>query len=223
MIFDLPFYKFHCCKIPLRELVSNLYMNSYHRVLPLRTCPFNINLINQFFLQDLQFHPKTHIKIFFSPRISPDFTVCLFLGGGYWETWISKTNPNLEYLSFRFTTNDKNKDAIRELILYRGNNDVRCIRVMKDPQWNLCLIGEQQLFEERKSYERVKRKLIREYFTFKDMICFATNWGCPIDREDFWVSDLSMYCLGELENDKDFADWRDCRHDEVGQRKCQDH
>ncbi len=54
----------------------------------------------------------------------------------------------------------------------------------------------------------VKGKRIKDYFTHEDMIRFATNWGCPIDQDDFWASDKPMYCWGELENeDKLDVDW----------------
>jgi hypothetical protein len=159
-------------------------------------------------VQDLQYHPKTHIKILFSPKSSPNFTVCLFLGKAYWETWLTKHNPDLEMMSFRFTTNDKNESAIREVVLYRGSSQfIRYIRVMKDPKWALHVGGEQQPFEEAKSYNKVARKTIRDYFTFDDMIRFATNWGCPFDQDEFWASDQPMYCLGHLENDEDIVDW----------------
>ena len=47
----------------------------------------------------------------------------------------------------------------------------------------------------------------KKYFTFNDMVRFATNWGCPFDKDEFWASDQPMYCLGHLENDEDLADW----------------
>jgi len=211
MIFDLPFYKFKCCKIPLRDFVSKLSMKTHRQKehIPLRTCPFNINLIHRFFLQDLQYHQKTHIKILFSPKIAPDYTMLMIMGTGLWETWLAQGTPDLETLSLRFSTNDKDEDVIRELLLWEGDEWIRIVRVMKDPKWVMYVDREPQAFEEGKTYEKIRGKPIREYFTFADMVRFATNWGCPFDRDEFWASDQPMYCLGQLENDEDLADWQE--------------
>ena len=263
MFFDLPFYKFNCCKMPLHELITKIakivesenkndsipqaisllprnigkyrcfYASPEHELeikrhfeslskfdakksrrklhSPLRTCPFNINLINQFFLQDLQYRslPNIHMKILFSPKISPDYTVLMIMGTGPWQTWLTQRTPDLETLFLRFRTNDKDESAIRELLLWQGDKRIRIVRVMKDPNWGIWADGPPQPFEEGKSYEKIKGKLIRDYFTFEDMIRFATNWGCPFDQEEFWTSDQPMYCLGKLENDEDFADWQE--------------
>jgi hypothetical protein len=138
----------------------------------------------------------------------------------------------LEILSLRYTTNDKDEDAIRELILYHHNENFdRIIRVMKDPQWkllvdsrrpqpsdtsqivnsrNMYVAGQPQHFETGKSYEKIRGKRIKNYFTMEDMIQFATNWGCPFDQDDFWQSDEPMYCFGSLEGNEQLADWTEC-------------
>ena len=148
------------------------------------------------------------MKIFFSPKIAPDYTMLLVTGTGCWETWLAKANPDLETLSLRFRTSDKDESAIRELMLFQGKKRIRIVRVMKDPKWYVWADGEPQPFEEGKTYEKIRGKPIRQYFTFEDMVRFATNWGCPFDQDDFWASDQPMYCLGQLENDEDLADWQ---------------
>ena len=112
-------------------------------------------------------------------------------------------------MSFRFNTNEKSADSIREMVYYKGSEHLRVVRVMKDPNWKLCLIGDQQPFEEEKSYEKIKGKKIKDYFTMEDMIRFTANWGCPIGEEEFWASDHEMYCWGNLLNDEHLADWND--------------
>lgn len=165
-------------------------------------------MINAFFYQQgAYYHQPTNMVIAFEPQNAPKHSVVMFTYGSCYEFDIGSHSPLLEMLKCRFTNEKKKGDAIRELGYHRGTKLVRMVRVMTDPRWDLCLIGDQQPFEERKSYEKIKGKRIKDYFTQEDMIRFATNWGCPIGEDDFWDSDQPMYCWGELENDKDLADW----------------
>ncbi len=207
---NYPFYEFICCKMPLEELIKRLPINSFFEKFRKRTCLFRCCLIKEVIRQNLNGNiPRMKaVKLFFAPKIAPDKTICVFEGKYMWHAWLGSVDSSMEIMSLRFTSPDKKSDVIRELSYYCGNKLIRAIRVMTDPQWKLWLAGEQQPFEEGKSYEKVKGKRIKDYFTHEDMIRFATNWGCPIDQDDFWASDKPMYCWGELENeDKLDVDW----------------
>jgi hypothetical protein len=213
MNFNQKQYNFIFCKESIYNLLQSLngkrYKNEWNG--RRRTTQFSLKIIEEEFRQQvLNYHPtiSNDMMMFFSPKLSPEFTVGIIIGGYTWYYWFGKNNPDLEVMSFRFTTKIKDNDVIRELILIHGQKMIRIIRVMKEtPKWTLCVLGEQQPFEEGKLYEKIKGKLVRDYFTMEDMIRFATNWGCPFDRDDFWDSDKPMYCFGNLENDESLADW----------------
>jgi hypothetical protein len=210
MRFDQEFYKFIYCKTEIPSLVAAAVAatsgnSSWVR---LRTCPFSMDLINEQFRQNaVYYHPPKSMMIFFSPRLNPKNTVGIITGGFSWEYWLGKRTPNLETMTFRFTPDTSGENAIRELALLHGSKLIRMIRVMKNPRWELCNVGDQQPFEGNKSYKKIKGKPIRNYFMMDDMIRFATSWECPFDKEGFWDSDKLMYCLGEIENDETLANW----------------
>ena len=137
--------------------------------------------------------------IFFSPLNVSEYTVGLTNINVSLFHWLGMEDPSLEMLSLRFTTNDKSPDAIRELACYRGINLIRMVRVMKNPKWELCLLGEPQPFEDDMCFNAVKGKQVKNYFTMDDMMRFACNWGCPISKEEFWNSNKDVYIWGNSE------------------------
>jgi hypothetical protein len=213
MKFSFNYYKFICCHAThdyVAKLIQKIKMTGWAKNAwsKKRMCKFSIKLINALFYQNATtYHPPYNMMIFFSPKNMPSHTIGIIDGERTWEYWLGGADKNLKTMTFRFTTDIHDEGAIRELTLVHGQRLIRAIRVMKDPKWTLWLNGISQPFEEGKSYEKVKGKLIRDYFTMEDMIHFATNWGCPFDRDDFWDSDKPMYCFGNLENDESLADW----------------
>ena len=209
MKFSLPYYCFIGCKAPLYQMTRIIddIRGPLHRK---RQCTFSIDVLNAHFMQSGVYHNQpTSMTIVYSPRIAPDFTFVSINKSFPFEFTIGTKDSSFEMVSLRFTSDDKSPKAIRELVLCQGTKDIRVVRVMKDPNWKLCLIGDQQPFEEGKSYEKIKGKKIKDYFTMEDMIRFTTNLGCPIGEEEFWASDHEMYCWGKLLNDEHLADWND--------------
>ncbi|GHT27799.1 hypothetical protein FACS18942_07560 [Planctomycetales bacterium] len=224
--------KFSFYKAPITELIQTMSKalgNSCH-LRERRCAPFSSLFIDRIMYLNANFYsPEPSSAVFFSPKICPNNTIGIILKSYSWEYWLRRINPSLEILSLRYTTNDKDEDAIRELILYHHNEDFdRIIRVMKDQQWkllvdsrrpqlsdpsqivncrNMHVAGQPQPFEEGKSFEKIRGKCIKDYFTMEDMIRFANNWGCPFDQDEFWQSDELMYCFGSLEGNEQLADW----------------
>ena len=229
MQFTLPFYSFLVFKANLNRICemiedevasiheAHIYLKKFYS--KKRRCNFSREVIDALFLQKSQYyHSPTIMELAYSPKIACQISVNLHTARSLYEYSFGKRDPSLEILGVRFSTDDKSEDAIRELAYYRGTELIRMVRVMKDPKWDICLLGEQQPFEEGKCYEKIKGKRIKDYFTLEDLIRFATNWGAPIGQDDFWASDQKMYCWGYLENDTlksdaDLADWEEWPQD----------
>ena len=218
MKFNLRYYQFLFCRAPIDQVVKTmcialgkettrfgkLQSGKYSQKLIDSTCYNNANY----------FHAPKIRMLFFTPNIASDITTGIIVSGyAHWGAWFSHADPTLKPLSLRFTTNDKDDDAIRELAFHPYFTEYghrRFIRVMKDPNWKLYVEGEPQSFEEGKSFEKIKGKRIKDYFTLEDLIRFVNNWGCPFDKEEFWASDQPMYVFGQLDDDDDPADWQPC-------------
>ena len=223
----LNYYKFICCRAPL-EHVINLAgkVKGNTKIWQLRrTCPFSLDVIKNFdhfnksLPESLPESPDVIREIhsqmlFYSPKCNPLYTVGMIDRERTWYVWLGNQDPNLETLSLRFTHTMKNEDAIRELEYLKGIKTVRILRVMRDnPRgWDFYQDGEQQPFEEGKSYEKIKGKRLQEYFTFEDMLKFATNWGCPFGDDNFWDSESEMYSFGMLPKDEILAAWKTHQH-----------
>ena len=214
MKFNHRYYQFLFCHAPIGQVVKamclflkkdtthwgGLRSGKYSQKLIDNTCYNNAN----------HRHPPKQRILFFTPSIAPDFVVSIITGHYTWDHWIGSIDPAIDLLRLRFTTDDKDADAIRELHLLRGNKKYqRVIRVMKDPKWVLFVDGEAQPFEEGKNFEKIKGKLIKNYFTLDDLIRFVNNWGCPFDTEEFWASNQPMYLFGTLDEDDNPADWKE--------------
>jgi len=178
-----------------------------------RTCPFSLDVIKNFdTFHELPPEPvEIHTQmLFFSPKCNPHYTVGMIDGARTWYFWLGKRDPSMEILSLRFTHDMKREDAIRELAYTKDMEMIRLLRVMRGEVrgWDFFQHGKPQPFEEGKSYDKIKGKSIQEYFTFDDMLRFATNWGCPFGDANFWASDNEMVSFGKLPNDEVLADWR---------------
>jgi hypothetical protein len=215
MTFDYDYYGFVFYKASIGHILNLMNIRiqqarikkqqSWKRA---RQCDFSTSVLNSMLSLNALHSPSSpRFLVFYTPKICLDYTFGMITKGYLFSDVLGDYDDKLETLSLRFTLNKNEGNAIRELCYYRGNKRQRAIRVMQDPHWVLWVDGEPQPFEEGKSYEKVKGKLIRDYFTMDDMIHFATNWGCPFDQEDFWTSDQPMYVFGELENDEALADW----------------
>jgi len=218
MNFNYKFYRFVYAKAPIDHMlniekaaIKESHLMNRYTWKKIRKCPFSKEFL------DLVLHNIANVlhpprcMVFYLPKNHPDLTFAMHTWDCLLAERLGDYDDKLEMLSLRFTTKflPKNEGAIRELCYYRGNKLQRIIRVMEDPRWDLWVDGEQQPFEEGKSYEKIKRKLIRDYFTMDDMTRFATNWGCPFDQDEFWDSDQPMYVFGGLENDENLADWQE--------------
>jgi hypothetical protein len=215
MTFNQSYYRFIFCQAPINQVVSAMckFLKKMERPWGgLLSGKYNQKLVDSTCYNNANFYiaPKSRM-LFFVPSIAPGFTVGTITATCSWYVWLGCGDPTFERLALRFTTTDKHRDAIRELALYCEKNvRQRFIRVMKnDPKWELMVDGEPQPFEEGKSFEKVPGKRIKDYFTLDDMIRFVNNWGCPFDKDEFWVSDQPMYVFGELDDDDNLADWKE--------------
>ena len=212
MKFHLPFYRFSIFKtVPdeiyevCEENVASLHkahVYKKHFLSQRISCDYSHDVVESLFQQNCRYyHSPTLMSLVFTPKTPVQLSVFIRTGFGISQDVFGKHNQSLEMLDIRFSTHNKSPDGIREICYYRGTELIRMVRVMieVEPKWELCLIGEQQPFEEEKSYEKVKRKRIKEYFTMEDLIRFATNWGAPINQDDFWDSDHPMHRWGYLE------------------------
>jgi len=214
MNFSLPYYQFLFCRAPINQVVKAMCLFLKKETThwgKLRVGKYSQKLIDSTCYNNaFYFHPPKQRMLFFVSDIAPNFTVGIITGSCTWHCWLGSIDSTFEQLSIRFTTHDKN-DAIRELILQRGSKCQRIIRVMKERGTKLELFvdGEPQPFEENKSFEKIKRKKIKDYFTQEDMIRFLSNWGCSFHKEEFWASDQPMYLFGQLDDNDTLSDWRD--------------
>jgi hypothetical protein len=191
-----------------------------------RWYPFSFTMLDRImYLNANVYNPKQSAVVLYSPQICPKNTVGMIVGSYSWEYWIRNISPSLEILSLRYTTDDKNENAIREIVYRNQNKDFdRIIRVMRNPHWelfvdsrpnlsdkkiivndrNIYVAGNQQHFEAAHSFTKIKGKQVKNYFTFDNMIQFANNYGCPFDKDEFWKSNSLMYiycpCPDVLEN-----------------------
>ena len=213
MNFSFPYYQFLFCHAPIHQVVRAMCLFLKKETThwgKLRSGKYNQQLIDTTCYNNaFYYHPPTERMCFFVPNSAPSFTVGIITGHCTWECWLGSVDSTFEQLSIRFTTNDKSDSAIRELLVQRGLECLRIIRVMKDPKWDLLVEGEQPSFEEGKNYEKIRRKRIKDYFTQEDMIRFTSNWGCPFHKEEFWTSDQPMYVYGQLDDDDTLSDWLD--------------
>ena len=212
MTFDYDYYGFVFYKASIGHILNlmNIHIKKRQSWKRARQCDFSKSVLNSMLSSNALHSPSSpRFLVFYTPQICLNYTFGMITSGHYFNDILGGYDDKLEILSLRFTLNKNKGNAIRELCYFHGKKRQRSIRVMQDPHWVLWVDGEPQPFEEGKSYEKIKGKLIRDYFTMDDMIRFATNWGCPFDQEDFWASDQPMYVFGELENDEDFADWQE--------------
>lgn len=213
MQFNYRFYQFLFCHAPIDQVVKAMctFLGKETTCWKgLRSGKYNQKIIDSACYDNAKYHnPPKERMIFFAPNITPGFTASTITGLYTWNNWIGTGDPTFDHLCVQFTTDDKDENAIRSLELMRGNKRYqRFIRVWKDPRWELTVDGEPQPFEDGKSFDKIKGKRIKDYFTLQDLIRFSSNWGCPFDKDEFWASDQLMYGFGDLDDDDNSADWQ---------------
>ena len=217
MKFNLRYYQFLFCRAPIDQVVKAMCLFLKKETIlwgKLQSGKYSQKLIDSTCYNNAHYYHAPKIRmLFFVPSKVSDITTGIITGSCTWDTWLVSGDPTLKPLSLRFTTNDKDDGAIRELAFHPRFTEYehrRFIRVMKDPNWKLYVEGEPQSFEEGKSFEKIKGKRIKDYFTLEDLFRFVNNWGCPFDKEAFWASDQPMYVFGQLDDDDNPADWQPC-------------
>lgn len=139
---------------------------------------------------------EASVLFLYAPRACPHYTVGIITQMAYPIAWVGKIASDLEMMEVRFTLPGKD-DAIRELILHKGDDLLRYIRVMKDPKWELFLDGTRQNFEDGYHYDHIPRKRAKDYFTLEMLMEYCTRWGFPLGKDNFFESDYPAFLFGD--------------------------